>query len=595
MIKIAYLDAKRFYRGIIAGGMEVIRHQAYLNKINVFPVADADTGINLAGTMQAIKEGSRPGRTLKETLGSVAESALMGARGNSGIIFAQYLHGLSVELPEQGMLTAKHFAESAQRAVKLLYKSIMNPVEGTMLTVIREWADSLGTPSEKSADFLHLLTHSLGEAKRSLEATPSKLKALAEAGVVDAGASGFVYFLEGVVNYIHKGSLRDLGGTNHPEQTIPQTLVHSTAPGEYRYCFELILQDCSLGMDSLREKLAPWGDSIILAGSQSKLHVHIHCNKPDIVYQSMLLAGRVKSVKVDDMLRQYQVSNTEHSSIGIISDSACDLPAELLDKYRIGRIPFGISFGEQQFLDGITITPDAFYRKLLKDAKHPLSSQPSPKQVGDLLDFYTKHHDHCFGIFISEHLSGVYSTALSLAANFPVGKLSIVNSRQLSVSQGLVTLRFARAVEAGLSREEIAAQSEAWIANTKIYTDINTLRYMVRGGRVKPLTGMLAALLNLKPIVSLDASGKAKAMGKSFSRRSNMKKIVQLIRSEMADKQVWEYAIVHAMAPDRATRYAELLTQLIGKKPAYIMPLAPVVGVHNGIGAVGIGVSYNEL
>lgn len=143
MIKIGYLDGKRLYRGLVAGGMEVIRHQAYLNKINVFPVADADTGHNLAGTMQAIREGSKPGRTIKETISSVAESALNGARGNSGIIFAQYLHGLSLELSEQSILTAKHFAQSAQKAVSTLYKSLVNPVEGTMLTVIREWADSL--------------------------------------------------------------------------------------------------------------------------------------------------------------------------------------------------------------------------------------------------------------------------------------------------------------------------------------------------------------------------------------------------------------------------------------------------------------------
>jgi DegV family protein with EDD domain len=111
---------------------------------------------------------------------------------------------------------------------------------------------------------------------------------------------------------------------------------------------------------------------------------------------------------------------------------------------------------------------------------------------------------------------------------------------------------------------------------------------MVRGGRVSPLKGLLAGLLNIKPIISLDGEGRAVAVGKSFSRRRNMKKIVQMIGRAAAGRRVWNYAVVHAQNPYRALHYAEELGPVLGRKPAFIMDISPVIGVHNGIGVVGI-------
>jgi DegV family protein with EDD domain len=115
---------------------------------------------------------------------------------------------------------------------------------------------------------------------------------------------------------------------------------------------------------------------------------------------------------------------------------------------------------------------------------------------------------------------------------------------------------------------------------------------MVKGGRVSPLKGLLAAVLNIKPIVSLDDQGKAAILGKSFSRRGNMKKILGLIREATAGRPVWNYGVVHAQNPSRARLYAEALEGLIGKKAAFVSDVSPVVGVHNGIGVVGVGLMF---
>ncbi|MGB6338307.1 MAG: DegV family protein, partial [Candidatus Aminicenantaceae bacterium] len=144
----------------------------------------------------------------------------------------------------------------------------------------------------------------------------------------------------------------------------------------------------------------------------------------------------------------------------------------------------------------------------------------------------------------------------------------------------------------GKSHEEIVKLAQEWISKTMILVDIQTLKYMVRGGRVSPMKGFLAKILNLKPIVSLDSDGKADAFGKSFNRRGNIKKIMRTTKDRTDREKLWNYAIVHAQNRERAEMYAEQIEGLIRRKPAYIMDISPVIGVHNGIGAVGIALMF---
>jgi DegV family protein with EDD domain len=593
-MKIGYLDGKRFYRGLVAGAKELVSKQAYLNKINVFPVADADTGLNLALTVQAILQKGKIGRNLKETLKTVADSALSGARGNSGIILAQYLHGLSHELPEKGMLSAQHFATATRKAVNHLYDSLLNPVEGTMLTVIREWSDFLVEHSAKTQDYLLLFTESLNKAKTSLQETPRHLKALAEAGVVDAGASGFVFLLEGIVNYIHKGSLRECEPTAYVPADLEETVQHLQAPGKFRYCTEAIIEQSDMETKDFRREVAQLGDSLIMAGDREKLHLHIHTNDPESLFAILFERGKVSGVKIDDMQRQYEIANERKFPIGLVTDSAANLPKKILDYYQIAVIPFGLNFGQRYYLDGLSLSPRRFYEMLSVSRLLAKSSQPSPATVKNILEASLANYEKVICICLSDKLSGIYQSAMASAKGHEE-KCTIVNSRQLAVTEGLLTLRVARAIESGMTYGDIVSKVNFWADNTTIYTDINTLRYMVKGGRVPPLTGFVASMLNLKPIVSLDKEGKALVYGKSFSRKRNMDKIIKIISAELKTRKLWEYAIVHAAAEERAAEYADQLTRLTGKKPLYITPLTPVVGVHNGPGTVGIGVCYDPV
>ncbi|MDO8899616.1 MAG: DAK2 domain-containing protein, partial [Bacteroidales bacterium] len=204
-IKITEINGIQLYNSFIAGAQRIFENQQLLNKINVFPVADADTGTNLASTMRSIVNAATPQPNLKLAAVALADAALTGARGNSGIIFAQFLYGFSNEIKNEETLSVSAFAEYMKNAVKYAYEAIANPVEGTMISVIKDWAEYIYLLKDSIEDFLKLLFDGLKIAMESLKATTAQMAVLTKANVVDAGAKGFVVFLEGMFDYFKNG------------------------------------------------------------------------------------------------------------------------------------------------------------------------------------------------------------------------------------------------------------------------------------------------------------------------------------------------------------------------------------------------------
>jgi DegV family protein with EDD domain len=593
-MKIRYLDGNRLYYAFLAGGQAVIRDQAYLNKINVFPVPDSDTGTNLASTMRSIAERARASRSANATLGSIADAALLGARGNSGLIFAQFLYGLSREIRDESRLSPHHFAEGVRQAAQYARRAILTPVEGTMITLIHDWAEALYEQRLKMNDFVELLSYSLHVAERSLKDTPKKLAVLAEAGVVDAGARGFFDFLEGVVAFIKRGNIKALQREDTASLPRPVDVPVTRSTLTKRYCSEALLIGPNLDIEAVRDLVRRSGESAIVAGSPSKLRLHVHTDTPADLFQELQRHGTIQDIKADDMLRQYEAAHERKAPIAILTDSACDLPQGVLDDHQIHLLPFNLFFGESLFLDKVTIAPGQFYDLLKSRREMPTSAQPPQANVQRAMEFLAGHYDSIIAVTISGGLTGVYGQFVKAreALGLDPARVAVVDSRHLSVSEALVVLRVAEAVRDGRTFEAISAEAESWVAKTKLWVDIRTLKYMVRGGRVSPLKGLLAAAFNIKPIVTLDTDGKAAILGKSFSRRQNMKKILGLVRAAAHDRSVWNYGVVHAQNPYRALRYADALEEMLGKKAVFISEVSPVVGVHNGIGVVGVALMF---
>jgi hypothetical protein len=589
-VKIGYLNGIRLYYAFLAGGNAVINDQKYLNKINVFPVPDGDTGTNLASTFRSIAACVVPSPSIKATLRSIENAALSGARGNSGIIFAQFLHGISREIKAEMKVSTQSFGESVKKAVQHAYEALVFPVEGTMLTVMKDWAEAVYRHRTKTSDFTELLSHSLKAAKLSLKNTPKKLSILARAGVVDAGGKGFVDFLEGILEFIKQGKLKGvLLSKSQPEEF--DSHVHTQRDStKHRFCAEALLTGKNLELDKLRAALFPYGDSAIVAGSDTLARLHIHTDSPSDLFIRLNDFGAITQIKVDDMRKQYEVSHQRKFRIALVIDSCCDLSAEIVDRLQINVIPFVVSFGESLFLDKVTLQPSQFYSMLETSKQYPSTSVPGIKTVQNLFQFLASYYDSILTICLSNKFSGMYSLCQNAAASMKDKKISVIDSRHISASQGLIVMRTAEAIEQEKSHEEIQQSIQDWIANTKIFVDIHTLKYMVRSGRVSPIKGFVAKWLNMKPIITVDSEGRSEAIGRSFTRSQNMKKIIRILTRMSRKRAIWNYGIVHVQSFSRAAHYAEKLTEIFSMPPAFIEEVAPAVGVHTGIGTVGVAV-----
>lgn len=595
-LPIKEVDGRRLYYTFIAGARNILAHQAYLNKINVFPVNDGDTGSNMATTIQSVVESIHPHKSYKITADLIAETAMTSARGNSGIIFAQFLYGISKEAGNLNSINIPQFAESIKKSIPYMYEAVANPVEGTMLTVIREWSDFIYSHREKITDFNQLLIRSQEVATKSLANTRNQLLTLSKANVVDSGASAFVLFIEGIIDLIKNRSIRTLLHSKPGTLILPAGNDHIQEEVKFRYCTEGILKSISIDQKSLTKILQQHGDSIVIGGNEKNKHIHIHTNNPADLFRQLNDFSLVTFHKADDMLRQSEAIFNRKWKIALVTDSTCDLPGELMDYYQINMLPININFGESHYLDKITIQPAQFYSLLDKQSEFPKTSQINEKAFVNLYTQLSEKYDSIIAIHLTDKFSGTCfnsqkaAKTVSAESNKPI---SVINSKNLSGALGLIVLRAAQAIEAGLSHEEIVAMAKQWVRDTQIYVSVRTLRYMVRGGRVSPFKGFMAKMMNVNPIVSMDEHGASYVFGKTYSQQSNMEKVMAHLHKTLNNREIWNYIVLHAQNEEAAAWYASKIKEFTGKEPLAVVNISPVIGANAGIGAASVALMLN--
>jgi DegV family protein with EDD domain len=585
------LDGRNLYYAFVAGARKVIENQVDLNRINVFPVNDGDTGTNLAATIRSVIDSLHPHRSYKITADRIAEATLLNARGNSGIIFAQFFYGLSIETGEFKSVTIEQFAEAISKSVRYVYEAVARPVEGTMLTVIKDLAEHIYSRRRKFADFNHLLRSGYEVLKRSLIETTSKLAVLQKNNVVDAGAKGFVLFFEGIMEFINSRNIRELILTRSLATAFPAVEESFPDKIDFRFCTEALIKDCKIDKKTLTQTLESFGDSVVVAGSEKMIRLHLHTNDPAGLFNTIRNKGTITFQKADDMIRHYQIANERNWKIALVTDSTCDLDPELFDEYQINMAPININFGDNHYLDKITIQPEQFYKILDESEDYPKTAQINETTFTNLYSHLASHYDSVIAVHLSDKMSGTFNSSrkaaekISREFNKPI---TVIDSRNLSGSLGLVVLRVAKAIEEGFSHHEIVAFTEKWINNARIFVSVKTLKYMVRGGRVSAVKGILARILNINPIVSLDETGKAIIFDKAFNQKANMAKVMNHIENIISDKKIWNYVVLHAGNTEAAEWYAEKMEILTGKKPVSVVNISPVIGANAGVGAASV-------
>jgi uncharacterized protein len=593
-VRIAFLDGRHLARALTAGARAVAAQREAIDRINVFPVADRDTGSNLASTLNRVSAavaGARE-RSLAAVARRAADEALLGARGNSGAIVAQALEGFAEAVRGVTRLASAEFERAARAAAHAARGAMAHPKEGTLLSVIDAWAAEVTRAAAASRDWVSAFVAALPAARAALARTPEQLAVLKKAGVVDAGAQGFVDFLEGIAaGYAARGA----PAPPLPADRVEARIREARETLLFRWCTEVLLSGAGLDRDALRRAAAPLGDSLAVVGGATRVRLHVHVNQPEDVFALARRFGRVEETKVEDMRTQQGAAASGRARAGrvaIVTDTACDLPDAVLEREDVTLVPLRLLIGDETYLDRVTITAGEFHRRLREEGIVARTSQPPPADFREVYGALAGHGTPVVGIHVSGALSGTFSAARVAAASLRdqpgLAPVEAVDSRAVSVAQGLVVQAAALASARGEGLAEVVRAAEDAAARVRLLAAVPSLDALVRGGRVTAGQRRLANFLGVVPLLTLDFHGRARAGGAARGFPRACVRMVEKSLRTAARAPAPVFAVAHSAAPELADRIAG---DLLARRPgatASVVEITPVLAAHTGPGAVAV-------
>ena len=339
------ITGKVFSDMIVSAANQLGNNRELLDKLNVFPVPDGDTGKNMHLTMTGAKNAVLSADDSIDAIslsGKIASATLKSARGNSGVILSQLFRGLSTELSSAGEITAKSWANALKKASDTAYKAVMKPTEGTILTVARGGADAALAAAETSDDIIEVTKAAVDGAKVALDSTPDLLPKLKEAGVVDAGGMGWYCVLEGMYSYLTTGNIvAESEGSETSSSAASETMSVEEEEITFGYCTEFLIEKANTeaSVDEFRNTISPLGDCMLVIEDFDVVKVHIHTDNPGTVLQAALKLGGLINIKIDNM--RYQHSENLKSEI----EAESSKPAEKVP-YAMIAVSSGEGFSE---------------------------------------------------------------------------------------------------------------------------------------------------------------------------------------------------------------------------------------------------------
>ncbi len=587
------LNKHQLHRAILVGCQALIDQKELLNQINVFPVADADTGDNMASTANAIIKFSSVHDTLKSTMNSIADASILGARGNSGIIFSQFFNALACAISTEEHLTLNEFSHLLTQSAQKVRAGIPEPVDGTLLTLIEAWA-SLTKENVHSEYFDVDLPKLMPLLEEEVQKTALTLGILKEMNVVDAGALGFYHFITGFTS-----SLEYPDKEHHVEKnTLLVNTGHSSTPSpevpHYRYCTEAVIKVGSVDTPKLTNLLKEHGDCGLISGNERLCHFHVHTNEPAKLFTVLMDDYIVQYPKIDDMLRQLQIHHDRRDSIALLTDSGADLPQSLLDDYQIHQISLNIQLDEHQLLDRHCLDSNDFYHRLKDLKSYPKTSYPTPALIKEKIELLAHHYDHVIVISLSKGMSGIYEHFKTAAKH--LAHVTVLDSKTSSAAHGLLLQHAGKLIRSGKTIDEIIPELKEAIETTHMFVIVDQFDSMIRSGRIHKLKARIANAVNMKPIVSIDKEGKGVVCGQAFSLEAAIEKVINQIQTLEKKEQLTlqEYAIVHAGAEEKAMKLSTIATARFGKPPVYIESVSLAIGLHAGQGCVALAVRLSK-
>jgi DegV family protein with EDD domain len=598
---IRYLDGPRLRRSLVAACEYAQSQRAELNRINVFPVPDGDTGTNLALTLRAVADHLRTNRerAVSAVAREAAQGAVLGARGNCGMMLSHFLLGFADSVVERDRISTAEFGAALSAGVEKLYTSLEHPVEGTILTVMRDTA--VAAEGVETADFVPLFSHVVDRARESLARTPDQLPVLKKAGVVDAGAKGFVSMLEGVLLFVQGVSIAASteveGGTQAGEGMAAALAEYPAEEEQYRFCTEALVRGGELpSQAAVREVLRERGDSLIVIRSDDVLKVHIHTDDPEGVFAYLRSVGTLVTHKAEDMRAQHEAIGRDghiqlaRRPVAIVTDSAADLSEEIVRAHGINVVPLTLVDGDRSYRDGIDIDAAEFHRLLAESERLPTTSQPTPAAILEAFRAASEEGESVVGVFLSSTLSGTFQAAEVAAGQVEGASPVLADSLGASLLTGLLTLKAAELAEAAWPPSEIVDEVRRIRARSGILFTVKTFERMIASGRVGRGKAFVGRFLGLKPIMGMTPDGAVVPFGKAFGLRRARAELLDVLRRQIpSGVRKVRFGVVHVGMPEIIDEMTRALRLEYGEDVEVLSaPATPVIATHLGIGAWGI-------
>ena len=598
LMRIAYVDGPRLRRTLVAACEHAQHLRQELNRINVFPVPDGDTGTNLALTVSAIADqlrvNSDPG------VGAVAREAatasVLGARGNCGMMLSHFLLGFADRIDGRERIHTSELAEALGSGVDHLEEALEDPVEGTMLTVMRDTAHA----AERTGthDFQPFLEGLFEAARASLARTPELLPVLQKAGVVDAGAKGFVSLIEGAVRFM-RGDPLVAGPGFEPETPSAVAEMDFEVGGEtYRYCTEALVRGDALPEASVvRSALGESGDSMIVIRAESILKLHIHTDEPESVFAYLRGLGELVAHKAEDMEAQHAAvrdASGGHVSLArrpvtIVTDSAADLPNEVIRAHGIHVVPLLLMTDGKALRDRVDVDAEDFARRMRDGSVLPTTSQPPPGAFVSAYERALEEGESVVVVALGSALSGTHASAEAAVSLSGLEGIHVFDSRGASSLQALLALKAAELAELAVPAPEIVRELERIREQSNVLFTVDQFDRLLASGRVGKGRAGVARLLGVKPILGLTPEGTVVPFGSGIGSMRVIGKVLDRVEAEIPKgASKIRFALAHVLAPQKMERVRTEIRRRFGQVEVLVSTATPVVATHTGIGAWAI-------
>jgi DegV family protein with EDD domain len=511
-------------------------------------------------------------------------------------MLAHFLLGFADGLGARRTADAGAIAVGLREGADRVYASLDDPREGTILTVAREVAVAAESAAVGSPDLGEFIGRVLVAGEAALARTPEMMPALKEAGVVDAGGQAFVRMLEAVVRLVAGDPIAPGEGLSEPS-AAPAALVEVAVERDYQFCTELLVRGAALPTaNEVRSAMHGFGGSVQVAAAGDVLKIHVHTDAPDAVFTYAARWGRVEGTKADDMRAQHRrLAHQGRRPVAVVSDTSADLSDAVLDRHRIALVPLQVTFGAESFRDRVELRPEEFYRRLREATDLPTTSQPAPADFVRILRDARAEADEVVAVLLGGNLSGTLGSAHAAVRAGGIIGVHLVDSRSASLGLGMLALRAAELAEAGRTGAEVVRELERVRGRSGMLLTVDRFDHLLRSGRVSRGKAWLGGMLDVKPILTLDETGRVVPLDRVRGREQTVPRVLSWLDRRLTPRPtVVRFGVAHADAPEVAERVRTALVTAYRPRDCFVSLATGVLATHVGPGAWAIFYQVEE-